>query len=281
MTMTILATITASPWICGSLALCLGLCIGSFLNVVIFRLPLQLKNLYRQECQQFLGINQQPVEQLTLAWPHSFCPHCKVQLAWYDNIPLVSFILLHGHCRHCNSRISFRYPAIEFVTAILTTALTMKFGVNSTSFALLLLTWALIPLIFIDLDHEIIPDEITLPILWLGLICNAKGLIVPPSTAIIGTALGYGSLYTIALLFKILRKCDGIGRGDFKLFALFGAWFGWEPLINIILGASITGAIVGISLILIKKANFTRPLPFAPYLVIAGWSVTVGSQFLC
>ena len=223
---------------------------GSFLNVLIYRIPLMLN----------------------IAFPNSHCPKCKQLIPWFHNIPLVSYLALKGKCSNCRDTISLRYPLVELISCLATLAIFSHFGMSIKTFPLLTLTWGLICITFIDLDHKIIPDIISLPLLWLGLLFNttAQGLI-SPSAAIIGASIGYLSLFCFAKLFKIVRKIDGMGNGDFKLLALFGAWFGWRILPPTVLFASLAGIMVGVYLITTKKMRFTEPLPFGPYLALAGW----------
>jgi leader peptidase (prepilin peptidase)/N-methyltransferase len=243
------------------LAAILGLIIGSFLNVLIYRIPLMLEEELRGESSKF-----------NLALPGSHCPQCKYPIPWHYNIPLISYIALRGKCSNCRIKISLRYPLVELISCLTTLVLTSYFGVSVKTILLLLLTWGLICIVFIDLDHKIIPDTLSLPLLWLGLLFNTtpQGL-VSPSVAVIGAAAGYLSLFCIAKIFKIIRKMDGMGNGDFKLLALFGAWFGWQILPTTVLFASLAGTAVGLYLIITKKMRFTEPLPFGPYLALAGW----------
>jgi leader peptidase (prepilin peptidase)/N-methyltransferase len=253
-----------------------SLLIGSFLNVVIYRLPKILEQGWKQECREFLSdelskkppVKQQP---LTLSTPASSCPHCQQPIRFYQNIPLLSWLFLRGKCAHCQHKISVRYPLVELTTGLLSLAIAYLYGVSLLTLFLLILTWALICLTLIDFDHMILPDQITLPILWLGLLVNLNGLIVPLDQAVIGAVSGYLSLYSVFWLFKLATGKEGMGHGDFKLFALFGAWLGWQLLPLLILMASAVGATVGISLILFKKHQRQQVIPFGPYLAISGW----------
>jgi leader peptidase (prepilin peptidase)/N-methyltransferase len=253
-----------------------SLLIGSFLNVVIYRLPKILEQGWKQECREFLSdelSKKSPVKQqpLTLSTPASSCPHCQQPIRFYQNIPLLSWLFLRGKCAHCQHKISVRYPLVELTTGLLSLAIAYLYGVSLLTLFLLILTWALICLTLIDFDHMILPDQITLPILWLGLLVNLNGLIVPLDQAVIGAVSGYLSLYSVFWLFKLATGKEGMGHGDFKLFALFGAWLGWQLLPLLILMASAVGATVGISLILFKKHQRQQVIPFGPYLAISGW----------
>ena len=253
-----------------------SLVIGSFLNVVIYRLPKMLEQQWTQECREFLAEEltsreQQELPKLTLSTPASSCPHCKAPIRFYQNIPLLSWLFLRGKCGHCQHPISVRYPLIELTTGLLSLALAYLYGVSFVTLFVLILTWALICLTMIDFDHMILPDQITLPIMWLGLLVNLNGLIVPIEEAVIGAVAGYLSLYSIFWLFKLITGKEGMGHGDFKLFALFGAWIGWQLLPLLILMASAVGAIVGISLIVFKNHERQQVIPFGPYIALSGW----------
>ena len=255
-----------------------GAMTGSFLNVVIHRLPIMLKRGWTQECQAFLseqdtGIPSEPIkkEAYNLAWPNSQCPHCQHSIRAIENIPVISYIALKGKCRHCQAPISMRYPIVESLGALLTLVLAFHFGMTWPFFFSLMLTYSLIALTFIDFDHQLLPDQITLPMLWLGLLVNTQSLFTTPIAAIIGATAGYLSLWSVYQIFKLLTGKEGMGYGDFKLLALFGAWLGWTYLPLIILISAFVGAIVGISLMLFKGHSRQTPIPFGPYLAAAGW----------
>ncbi len=256
-----------------------SLLVGSFLNVVIYRLPKMLEQGWRQECRAFiadeLDKTKQKISQqetiVSLSKPNSTCPHCGHSIRFYENIPLISWLFLRGKCSQCQHKISIRYPLVEATTAIVGFLVAQHFGVSATTFWVLLLSYALICLTLIDYDHMILPDQITFPFLWLGLLININGLIVPLEDAVIGAAIGYSSLFSIFWLFKLLTGKEGMGYGDFKLLALFGAWIGWQLLAILILMASVVGAIIGIALILFKNHQREQAIPFGPYLAIAGW----------
>ncbi|MCH2058788.1 MAG: A24 family peptidase [Thalassotalea sp.] len=253
-----------------------SLMIGSFLNVVIYRLPKMMEYTWYHECREYLSdeVPAKPTRDLkpiTLSKPNSACPKCGKAIKFYENIPVISWLILKGKCSNCKTPISKRYPIVESVTALLGFVVASHYGVTWMAFWVLLLTFALIALTMIDLDHMLLPDQITLPFLWLGLLLNLNGLIVPLEEALIGAVAGYMSLFSIFWLFKLLTGKDGMGHGDFKLVALFGAWMGWQLLPLLILMASFVGAIVGISLMMFKNHQRDQAIPFGPYLAVAGW----------
>lgn len=254
------------------LAAIIGLCVGSFLNVIIYRLPLMLKKSWQTQCQEFLDLPQTPETNiLNLALPRSHCPTCQKLIPLKYNIPLLSFILLRGKCVNCQQHISWQYPIIEFLSGITTVISVMYFGLTWMAAATIILSWGLLVLIVIDIQQQLLPDEITLSLLWLGLICNSFHLFVSPSAAIIGAAGGYLLLWLIGWAFKAIRKIEGIGYGDYKLFAVFGAWLGWQILPFILFFSAILGVVVGIAWLIVKRLHHQTPLPFGPYLAIVGW----------
>jgi len=252
----------------------LGLVVGSFLNVVIHRLPIMMEQEWRIQCMEFL---EQPKDTateaspLTLSNPRSRCPHCGHQIKAIENIPVISYLFLKGRCSDCSTSISIRYPLIELTTCLLSLAVAWRFGISSQTVAALLLTWALISLSMIDFDHKLLPDSITLPLLWLGLLLSLWGIFASSKSAIIGAAAGYLSLWSVFQLFKLVTGKEGMGFGDFKLLALFGAWLGWQYLPQIIMLSSLVGAVIGIAMILLRGRDRNIPIPFGPYLAIAGW----------
>ncbi|ARD43879.1 A24 family peptidase [Colwellia sp. PAMC 21821] len=253
-----------------------SLLIGSFLNVVIYRLPKMLEQGWKSECREFLADElAKPIKAddnlITLSTPSSSCPSCKHKIRFYENIPVISWLFLRGKCSQCQEKISLRYPLVELATALLSVVIAAHYGVTFTTLMLLVLTWGLIALTLIDVDHMLLPDQITLPLLWLGLLVNINGAIVPLSDAVIGAVAGYMSLFSIFWLFKLITGKDGMGNGDFKLVALFGAWLGWQLLPLLILMASAVGAVIGISLMVFKNHQREQAIPFGPYLAIAGW----------
>jgi len=254
----------------------LSLTIGSFLNVVIYRFPKMLEQGWYAECREFLAdeVNDIPEKKqanITLSTPNSTCPKCDHQIRFYENIPIISWVFLKGKCSACKNSISARYPLIEATTALLSVVIASHFGVTYLTLFALILTWGLVSLTMIDFDHMLLPDQITYPLLWLGLLVNLSGSIVPLEQAVIGAVAGYMSLFTVMWLFKLITGKQGMGHGDFKLLAVFGAWLGWQLLPLLILMASAVGAIIGISLMVFNNHQRQQPIPFGPYLAIAGW----------
>jgi leader peptidase (prepilin peptidase) / N-methyltransferase len=249
-----------------------GLVVGSFLNVVILRLPARLDALWQQEARDILGqeVAQEPVPPGIVREP-SHCPHCKQSLAFYDNIPLFSWLWLRGRCRYCRTPISIQYPLVELLTAALSMVVVWRFGPSSAGLAGLFFTWALVALAGIDLRTQLLPDQITLPLLWCGLLLSTQHLFAEPSSSIIGSALGYLSLWSVYWLFKLLTGKEGMGFGDFKLLSALGAWMGPLSLLPIILLSSLSGALLGGTLILLRHHERENPMPFGPYIAIAGW----------
>lgn len=259
-------------------------CVGSFLNVVIYRLPVMMMNQWRCECEELLAddLKHPPTnnddKKFNLAWPPSRCPSCEHKIKAHQNIPILSWLLLGGKCGNCKTSISIRYPSIELLTAILSTAIIWLLHGHAelTSDSLLrigaelILLWGIIAATFIDLDHMVLPDNITLPLLWLGLALSIFGLGITPEAAILGAMIGYLSLWSVYWLFKILTGKEGMGHGDFKLLAVFGAWLGWKFIPIIILLSSLVGAIIGILVLSLQKKGKETPIPFGPYISIAG-----------
>ncbi len=254
----------------------IGLLVGSFLNVVIYRLPLMMERDWRQQCHEFLEMpppaaHGSSFSVFNLAKPDSHCPHCKHSIGALENIPVFSYLWQQGKCKHCQAPISLRYPVMECVTAILTCTVVATHGFTWLTLALLVFTWALIALTMIDVDHQLLPDDLTLPLLWLGLLINTTGMLVPLQDAVLGAIGGYLVLWTVYWAFKLLTGKEGMGYGDFKLLAALGAWLGWQALPVVILLSSVVGAVVGISLILFKGHGRDVPIPFGPYLASAGF----------
>lgn len=249
----------------------LGLVVGSFLNVVIYRLPVMMQRSWETQCQELLELEQAPREPFNLVRPNSRCPHCETPIGALENIPVISYLLQRGRCKHCNGSISARYPLIEILTAVLSGLTAWHFGFGWPGLCAVILTWALIAMSVIDIDHQLLPDNITLPFLWLGLLLSLFGLYADMPSAIIGAVTGYLSLWLVYQLFKLVTGKEGMGYGDFKLFALFGAWLGWQTLPLILLLSSLVGATVGITLILFRGRDRQLPIPFGPYLAAAGW----------
>ena len=249
-----------------------GLCVGSFLNVVIHRLPKMLERGWRAQCAELSGEPPPELPPYNLITPRSECPACGHRIAAFENIPVLSFLFLRGRCSACAAPISARYPFIELLTGALTIAAVLRFGVTPTAAAACLFIWSLIALTFIDFDTQLLPDTITLPLMWSGLLANVAGFVpgVSLRDAVVGAIAGYIALWTIYWLFKLVRGKEGMGYGDFKLLAALGAWLGWQMLPLIVLLSSFVGAIIGIGLVVFKGRDHQIPLAFGPYLAIAG-----------
>ena len=252
------------------LAAVLGLLVGSFLNVVIYRLPKMMEADWQAQAAELRGEPVAERARFNLMTPRSRCPHCGTPIAAWQNIPVVSWLILRGRCGHCGTSIPMRYPLVEAFSGLLAALAIASFGPTAAGAGALLLGFALIALTFIDLDTQLLPDDITLPLLWLGLAFNLGGTFVPISEAVVGAMLGYGILWSIFWLFKLVTGKEGMGYGDFKLLAALGAWFGWKQIPSIILLASAVGATVGILLIVSRRHRREAPIPFGPYLAGAG-----------
>jgi leader peptidase (prepilin peptidase) / N-methyltransferase len=256
-----------------------GLSVGSFINVVIFRLPLILKKEWRQQCHEFLELDDKSKdEKFTLSSPASSCPKCQHKIRIWENIPVISYIFLKGKCSSCNTSISIQYPAIEAVTAILSLSIAIQFGVSWQTTVALFLTWSLISLTMIDFHTQLLPDNITLPLLWIGLIVNMFGLFSDLQSSVIGAIAGYMILWLVFHIFRLITGKEGMGYGDFKLLAALGAWMGWQFLPQIIILSSLVGAVIGISMMIFLKHDRNIPIPFGPYLAIAGWIALVWGE---
>jgi leader peptidase (prepilin peptidase)/N-methyltransferase len=256
----------------------LGLLVGSFLNVVIYRLPIMLEREWQAQCDELNGIENHELTPFTLSHPRSACPHCQHAITAMDNIPIVSYLFLGGKCRGCQARISIRYPIIEALTGFLSGIVAYHFGFDWSCAGALLLTWALIALTFIDVDHQLLPDSITLPLLWLGISFNLLGRYTSLEASVMGAIAGYLSLWSVYQVFKLVTGKEGMGFGDFKLLAALGAWLGWSMLPSIILLSSLVGAIIGISLMLFRRHQSDIPIPFGPYLAAAGWIALIWGE---
>ncbi|MGE6795638.1 prepilin peptidase [Psychrobacter okhotskensis] len=260
----------------------LGLCVGSFLNVVIHRMPLMMVYSWRQECSQFMAQQaDMPQEHtipltdivaadtpITLSRPASRCPHCAHKIKWYENVPLISWLLLRGRCSNCNAAIGLRYPLVELVTALLSILVIYQFGVSAAGLSALVLVWTLVALTGIDFDTQLLPDRLTFPLAGLGLAVNSQSWFVSPTQSIWGLLFGFLSLWIVVKVFFLITKKHGMGQGDFKLLAVLGAWLGLMMLPLIILLSSLLGSIVGI--ILMKKQGESKPFAFGPYIAVAG-----------
>nr|WP_320137012.1 A24 family peptidase [uncultured Amphritea sp.] len=305
--------IAATPWLATTLTGVFSLLVGSFLNVVIYRLPLMMEREWQQMAEEAAAstetdttlpqavitetpletcietslptddlseaslLKEQPPENdndkvFNLSHPASTCPHCGHLIRWYENIPLISyFLILRGRCSRCKTRISIRYPLIELITAAISAFIVYQFGFNTLALAIIFFSWCLITLTAIDLDHQLLPDKITLPLLWLGLIVNSFGYFTSLPSALWGAVLGYLSLWSVYWIFKLVTGKEGMGYGDFKLLAALGAWAGADMLPLIILASSLIGAVTGGLMILFRRHGSQTPMPFGPYLAGAGW----------
>lgn len=263
----------SSPALLISLVFIIGLLIGSFLNVVIYRLPVMMQRGWKKECTEYLELEQpeEDSEPFNLTLPLSRCPGCNADIKPYQNIPVVSYIFLKGKCANCKTHISLRYPLIESFTGIVSAIVAWHFGYNIEMLFALFLTWSLVALSFIDLDHQLLPDSINFPLLWLGLFLSLFSIFTDSHSSIIGALAGYLTLWTVYQVFKLVTGKEGMGYGDFKLLAVFGAWLGWQYLPVIILLSSLVGAVIGVSMIIFVKKDRNIPIPFGPYLAAAGW----------
>ena len=253
----------------------LGLVVGSFLNVVIHRIHKMMERQWERECAEFLGEEFRGEDSLetqlySLAFPGSHCPSCNAEIKPIQNIPVLSYLFLRGHCAHCSVSIPIRYPLIELLTAVIWVVCGLSFGVSNALAAAMLLTAVLISLTAIDLDHQLLPDSLTLPLLWVGLLINIDATFVSLESAVLGAVFGYLCLWSVYWLFKIITGKEGMGYGDFKLLAALGAWFGLSALPTIVLLSSLVGAVVGIALIVMRRQDRETPMPFGPFLAGAG-----------
>jgi leader peptidase (prepilin peptidase)/N-methyltransferase len=260
------------PWLAVALALVVGLCVGSFLNVVVHRLPKMMERAWRAQCAELRG-ESAPDEQpprYNLAVPRSSCPQCGHPIGALENIPIVSWLALRGACSACRKPIPIRYPVVEALAGLLAAYAIWRFGLTWRGASACVLLWLLLALTFIDFDTQLLPDNLTLPLLWAGLAVNLFGLFVPLSDAVIGAIAGYLALWVVYWLFRLIRGKEGMGYGDFKLLGALGAWLGWQMLPLIVLLSSVVGAFIGITLIVFKGRDHSIPLAFGPYLAIAG-----------
>ena len=272
--MEILQLLESSPTFLVIATGALGLVIGSFLNVVIHRLPIMMNRAWTNECREHLGEAIPETGEQThfnLLTPASRCPHCNHRISPLENIPVISYLLLKGRCTECGTAISPRYPLVELTTALMSIIAALHFGYSLQMLMALGFTWALVPLFLIDFDHQILPDSITLPLLWAGLFLSLFNVFIDAHSSIIGALAGYLSLWSIFHLFKLATGKEGMGYGDFKLLAAIGAWVGWQALPVVILFSSVVGASIGIMLILFKGRDHSQPMPFGPFLAAAGW----------
>ncbi len=278
-----LNTISSLPLFYYPLVFVISLLIGSFLNVVILRTPKILENEFRSECCELLEIKEKNKtdKKISLAYPASTCPHCNTKIKPWHNIPVISyFLILKGKCHSCKKPIHIRYPIVELATAILSVLTIYLLGFSVPGLLALLLLWTLISLTVIDIDCYLLPDNLTLPLLWLGLVINSFGVFTDLGSAVWGAVAGYGCLWLIFWLFKFATGKEGMGYGDFKLLAALGAWMGWQMLPAIVLLSSFVGTVIGIAGIIIMGRDKNIPIPFGPYLAIAGWIAFLWGQDL-
>lgn len=252
------------------LAVVLGLLVGSFLNVVIHRLPRMLDREWREQCAWLDERELPPGETYNLVTPRSACPHCGHAISWYENVPLLSWLLLRGRCAHCGAAITKRYPLVEALTGLLFGVAAWHWGFGFHAIASWILLSCLVALCFIDLDTHLLPDSLTMPLVWVGLVVNLDHGFVPLDEAVLGAVLGYLSLWFVYHLFRLLTGKEGMGHGDFKLLAALGGWLGWKLLLPIVLAASFSGALAGIALIALGGHDRSKPIPFGPWLVLGG-----------
>lgn len=277
--MTIFDILKDNPALLYSAVFLLSLCIGSFMNVVIHRLPEMMKREWRSQSIEYLEIaDQYPDEDTTaysLSKPESHCPNCKHKIRWYENLPVVSYIALRGKCSACKQSISIRYPVVELITGLISVFVAMHFGWSAQLLPALFLTWGIIAMVGIDFDHQLLPDSLTLPLLWLGLLVNTQSLFVDPVTAIIGAACGYLVLWSIYWIFKILTGKEGMGFGDFKMLGMVGAWLGWEILPMTLLLSAGVGLAIMLPQMLFLGRDRTKAFAFGPFIGIAGWIMLI------
>ncbi|MGY2266652.1 prepilin peptidase [Pseudomonas sp. SDO5561_S422] len=259
------------PWVFVSGALLLGLIVGSFINVLVWRLPKMLEREWRAQAHEVLGLPAEPVAApYNLMHPNSCCPRCNHPIRPWENIPLLSYVLLKGRCSSCHQPIGARYPITELACGLISAVVAWHFGFGWAAGAVLL-SWGLLAMSLIDADHQLLPDVLVLPLLWLGLILNSFGVFVSLHDALWGAVAGYMSLWSVFWVFKLITGKDGMGHGDFKLLAMLGAWGGWQILPMTLLLSSLVGVMGGLILLRLRKAHASTPMPFGPYLAIAGW----------
>lgn len=278
--MTLASALVSNPTLFLGFVALLGLLVGSFINVIVYRLPIMLERAW----QSSEARNELPTEAFNLAVPRSHCPSCAQQLSAVENVPVVSFLFLRGRCRHCKSRISARYPIVEIAASVASILVAMSFGFTASTLAFLVFAWFLLALSLIDLDHHLLPDDLTLPLLWFGLLVSAFDLGLPGVSlfdAVIGTAAGYMTLWSLFWAFLLVTGKEGLGYGDFKLLAALGAWLGWQAILPVLLLSSLAGAATGLILIVFGGRERSEPLPFGPFLAAAGFVMLIwGPQVL-
>ncbi len=258
----------------------LGLFVGSFLNVCIYRLPIMLERSWKIQASEILKTPPPIYEPFGLALPRSRCPHCGHKIHALENIPILSYIFLRGKCSECKTHISVRYPLVELLTAVLSAWAASRYNANLAGIGAIILTWALVCLAMIDIDTQLLPDDITLPLIWAGLFLNIENTYTPLQNAVIGAMAGYLCFWSVNMLCRLILKKEGMGYGDFKLMAAIGAWLGWAILPLTILLSSAIGAVVGITLIIFKRHKRNTPIPFGPYIAVAGYIALLYGQAL-
>ena len=293
--MSIIHLLQNEPSILAAVCAMAGLIVGSFLNVVIHRLPKMLEREWNSQAADILEHTDQPdaakkvrgvnAQRYNLVVPASTCPNCEHKIRAYENIPVFSYVFLRGRCSACKSPISLRYPIVEALTGLISAYIGWRFGFTLVMAGALFFAWALIALTVIDIDTQLLPDDITLPLLWLGLLINMNNGFVPLASAVIGATAGYLALWSVYWMFKLTTGKEGMGYGDFKLLAAIGAWLGWKMLPVVILLSSLVGAVVGIALIVFSRHGRNTPIPFGPYLAAAGlialfWGETINRTYL-
>lgn len=258
----------------------LGLLVGSFLNVIVYRLPVMMMRDWRKQASELLNLPVAEHDQdiFNLALPDSRCPCCHHKIKPWENIPVVSWLFLRGRCSSCKQPISVRYPIVELACGVLSGVVAWQFGFGLQAFAFVLLTWGLLALSLIDADHQLLPDVLVLPLLWLGLIVNYYGLFASLNDALWGAVIGYMSLWLLYWAFKLIRGKEGMGYGDFKLFAVAGAWGGWQVLPATIMIAAFAGLVVSVGLLFCQRKGFDKPISFGPYLALAMWAAIMGAE---
>ncbi|MBL8528496.1 MAG: prepilin peptidase [Burkholderiales bacterium] len=278
--MEVIGALRASPDLFAGVALVVGLMIGSFLNVVIFRLPKMMEREWQIQCAELRGEPLADIPPFNLVSPRSACPGCGHPITALQNIPVVSWLVLGGRCAACKTRIPARYPIVEILTGALSAFVAWRFGASMAALGALCFLWSLIALAFIDLDTQLLPDSITLPLVWAGLLFNLFGTFTDLHAAVIGAVAGYLILWTVYWLFRLLTGREGMGFGDFKLLAAIGAWLGWKLLPAVILLSAGVGAAIGITLILLARHGRGTPIPFGPYLALGGFIALIWGDAL-
>jgi leader peptidase (prepilin peptidase)/N-methyltransferase len=285
MAMTLIQDLQTFPPLFVALSCLVGFVVGSFLNVVIHRLPKMMEREWKAQCAELTGGEPVPEASYNLFTPGSACPHCNHKIGALENIPVLSYLVLRGKCKNCHAPISIRYPVVETITALLSAFAAWHFGFGLAGLAAILFIWAIIALTCIDLDTQLLPDNITMPLLWLGLLFNLSNTFTSLSNAVVGAICGYLILWSVYWMFKLVTGKEGMGYGDFKFLAAIGAWLGWQMLPLVILLSSVVGAVVGITLIVAVKRGKDIPIPFGPYLAGGGlialfWGTQLTQSYL-